>query len=95
MAHSAEMSVLLRHHMAEDFLQDVYLTRFCAGTSFAASCAICPLRPVTVSAAAVTLWDHILTFHAEIELLRERKWSFGKILFLLVRCIPYHTDQLI
>jgi hypothetical protein len=43
---------------------------------------------MTVSAAAIVVWDYLLTLDGEIEWLRERKWSFGKVLFLLVCSTP-------
>jgi len=44
---------------------------------------------VFLSAGAVFLWDYILTLHLEIKLVWFSRWSYTKVLFLLVRYMSF------
>ena len=43
---------------------------------------------VIVAASTVWVWDYLLTFQLERELVWTSKWNFIKILFLVQRYLP-------
>jgi len=43
----------------------------------------------TVASFALFLWDYILTFGMEVDLIWKSKWNFMKALYLLQRYLPF------
>ena len=44
---------------------------------------------VTVAASTLYIWDYILTFRMEVDLVWKSKWTFMKGLFLFQRYLPF------
>lgn len=42
-----------------------------------------------VTSAALFMWDHIVTFQDEVELVWSSHWGAGKVLFLVVRYMTW------
>jgi hypothetical protein len=47
------------------------------------------LIPTTVSASTMFVWDYILTFRMEVDLVWKSKWTVMKGLYLFQRYLPF------
>jgi hypothetical protein len=47
------------------------------------------LIPATVAASTIFIWDYILTFGMEVDLVWKSKWNFMKGLYLFQRYLPF------
>ena len=49
----------------------------------------------TVAAATVFVWDYILTFQMEVDLVWKSKWNFMKGVYFLQRYLPFIDTALL